>query len=45
MFTAVGGLIGYGIDNVAVTRQGGVYAGRILSRFLAAHMAEVRIAD
>src|SRR5580704_17958134 len=45
IFTAVGGLISYGIDNVAVTRQGGVYAGRILSRFLAAHMAEVRIAD
>jgi putative ABC transport system substrate-binding protein len=27
MFTAVGGLISYGIDNVAVTRQAGVYAG------------------
>jgi len=30
MFTAIGGLISYGIDNAAAGRQTGVYAGRIL---------------
>jgi len=30
MFTTIGGLISYGIDNVAVARQAGVYVGRIL---------------
>jgi putative tryptophan/tyrosine transport system substrate-binding protein len=30
MFTAIGGLISYGIDNAAVGRQTGIYAGRIL---------------
>jgi putative ABC transport system substrate-binding protein len=30
MFTAVGGLISYGIEYAAITRQVGLYAGRIL---------------
>ena len=30
MFTAAGGLISYGIDDSAVLRQAGIYAGRIL---------------
>jgi putative ABC transport system substrate-binding protein len=30
MFTAIGGLISYGIDNAAIGRQAGVAAGRIL---------------
>ena len=30
MFTAIGGLISYGIDSAAVARHAGVYAGRIL---------------
>ena len=29
-YTATGGLIGYGIDNAALARQAGIYAGRIL---------------
>ena len=29
-FVAAGGLISYGIDDAAVSRQAGIYAGRIL---------------
>jgi putative tryptophan/tyrosine transport system substrate-binding protein len=29
-FAAAGGLISYGVNNIAVFRQGGIYAGRIL---------------
>jgi putative ABC transport system substrate-binding protein len=29
-YTAAGGLISYGIDNAALARQAGIYAGRIL---------------
>jgi putative ABC transport system substrate-binding protein len=29
-FVAAGGLISYGIDDIALSRQAGIYAGRIL---------------